>query len=78
MKRLNVYLVILFVDHYYVDQITLLWHRAVNDEGRHLFCLVNADKLPYHISEEVLNNLEVITQGSKGTKLFNILRDHTF
>ena len=74
-----IHLVILFVHLYYVDQITLLWHRAVNDEGkRRLFCLVNADKLPYHISEEVLNNLEVITQGSKGTKPFNILKHCNF
>ena len=52
---------------YVYMQITLLWHRAVNDEGKkRLFCLVNADKLPYNVSEEVLNNLEVITQGSDG------------
>ena len=72
LKRLD-YSAITFVDHYYVGQITLLWHRTVNDEDKRcLFCLVNADKLPYSISEKVLNNLEIITQGSKGTNLFNI------
>ena len=47
--------------------MTLLWHRAVNDKGKkRLFCLVNADQLPFSVSEKVLDNLEVITQGSKG------------
>lgn len=54
--------------------MTLLWHRAVNDEGkRRLFCLVNADKLPFNVSEEVLNNLELITQGSDGTYDVNVV-----
>ena len=45
----------------------MLWHRAVNDEDKkRLFCLVNADKLPFQVSEEVINNLELITQGSQG------------
>lgn len=33
--------------------------------------MVNADKLPYNVSEEVLNNLEAITQGYEGDYIVN-------
>ena len=48
-------------------QITLLWHRAVNDENKmRIFTLVNAEKLQFKVCEKALNNLELITQGSNG------------
>uniref|UniRef100_A0A1X7THY6 Death domain-containing protein n=1 Tax=Amphimedon queenslandica TaxID=400682 RepID=A0A1X7THY6_AMPQE len=53
-----------------VEEVTLLWHRAVNDEEkRRLFCLVNADQLPFSVSEKVLDNLEMIIQGSKNFRI---------
>ena len=48
-------------------QITLLWHRAVNDENKmRIFTLVNAEKLQFKVCEKALNNMELITQGSNG------------
>lgn len=38
-----------------------------------MFCLVNANKLPFQVSEEIINNLEIITQGSQGAITFCLI-----
>ena len=48
-------------------QVNNFWHRAVGDPGfRRIFCLVHAEKLPYHICDEALEALKNVSKGKQG------------
>jgi hypothetical protein len=48
-------------------QVSNFWHRTVGDpDYRRIFCLVNAEKLPYHICDQALEALKNISKGKLG------------
>ena len=52
----------------------LLWRRAVEDPRQYrTFCLVHAENLPYHTSDQALQCLHEAMQGRKGTYNVDLL-----
>ncbi|XP_046861659.1 E3 ubiquitin-protein ligase RNF213-like [Xenia sp. Carnegie-2017] len=52
-----------------LEEVELLWRRAVGDDTGRLFCLVNADLLDFDVSQEALRLLESLTQEKQKYRL---------
>ena len=51
-------------EHTTVEEVTLLWKRAVGDPNKHkIFCLVHAENLSYQVCDKALRDLNEVTQG---------------
>ena len=60
-------------DHTTAEEVILLWKRALGDPLYYrIFCLVNAEKLPYHSCEKALFELQQLSQGKRGIFLLMI------
>ena len=56
--------------HTTAEEVILLWKRALGDpQYRRIFCLVNAERLPYQTCEKSLSNLQQLSQGKRGIML---------
>ena len=54
-------------DHTTAEEVVLLWKRALGDPLCYrIFCLVNAEKLPYHSCEKALFELQQLSQRKRG------------
>ncbi|XP_064635715.1 E3 ubiquitin-protein ligase RNF213-like isoform X3 [Lineus longissimus] len=61
--------VLLCTVHTTAEEVELLWQRAVNDQQRKIFCLVNADLLDYDVSDQVEKSLDSSIKGKEDFRL---------
>lgn len=49
------------------QKVIIFWRRVLADPGyKRIFCLVNAEKLPYHVSDKAFRELSRLCQGKSG------------
>ena len=54
-------------NHTTAEEVILLWKRALGDpQFLRIFCLVNAERLPYQTCEKSLSALQHLSQGKRG------------
>lgn len=66
-------------EHTTDEEVTLLWKRAMGDPSHfRIFCLINAERLSYHVCDKVLRTLLDYSQGQRGKYVHEHLDFHFY